>query len=720
MKAEHQFLELEDSRLCVEGKNCCAIARADRAAVLIDGAAYFSVLAEALKRAQRFVFISGWQLDSRVRLNPADPNCPPFGDFLHELVRYNRKLRVYALVWDYAMIFAADREIIPLYGHPWRSHRRIHFRLDGNHPLGASHHQKIVVIDDALAFAGGLDIAEKRWDTSEHRPDDSRRVDSSNRPYPAYHDVQLMVDGDAAAALGQVARERWRRAIRKTIRTPPGRVNDPWPPEVMPDFNEVSVAISRTEPEWDGRPQVKEVEALYLDSIRAARNLIYFENQYLTSPVIGNAIAARLQDAEGPEVVMVLPRETSEWVEQITAVALRSRLLKRLRAEDRFGRFHVYYPFVPGDGKDVRIHAKLCFIDDRLMRIGSANLTNRSMGLDTECDLAIEARNGATQKAIAHQRNRLLAEHLGATPERVAEQHAAEGSLTRAIEKLRGAGRALHMLDGTAPKWLDDMIPEARVVDPERPVRPELLIEELVPGGTRRRAIPGFLRLAVLFACLAALSLIWRSTPLVNVLDPRDLSGWAAFINNAPFAPLWVVGGYTLGGLVLVPVTLLIVVTGATFGPGLGFFYSVFGALVSALVTYALGRIAGRDLVRRIAGSRLGYLQYQISRHGFVSMLFARVVPVAPFAVVNMAAGAAQIRLRDFVLGTLVGMTPGILGIVLLADRLEAVLRDPSIQTASLLFTLAIFFALVALAFGRWYSPKRWRESLQHHLNSAR
>ncbi len=720
MKAEHQLAQLESSRLCAEGRNCCAIAWANRAAVLIDGAAYFSVLIKALEHAQRFVFISGWQLDSRVRLNPADPKCPSFGDFLHGLVYRNRKLRVYALVWDYAMIFAADREIVPLYGHPWRSHRRIHFRLDGSHPLGGSHHQKIVVIDDSLAFVGGLDIAEKRWDTQEHRPDDTRRVSSSGRPYGPYHDVQLMVDGDAAAALGQIVRERWRRATGKAPRTPPGRVNDPWPPEVRPDFNDVSVAISRTEPEWEGRPNVKEVEALYLDSIRAARHLIYFENQYLTSAVIGNAIAARLRDEDGPEIVMVLPRETSEWVEQITAVALRSRLLQRLRAEDRFGRFHVYYPFVPGNGKDVRIHAKVCFADDRLMRIGSANLTNRSMGLDTECDLTIEARDGATRKAIAHQRNRLLAEHLGVTPERVAQQHAAETSLSRAIEKLRGTGRTLQVLDGTAPKWLDDMIPESRVVDPERPVRPELLIEELVPGGTRRRALPGFLRLAVLFACLAALALIWRSTPLVNLFDPSDLGGWAAAIDNRPFAPLWVIAGYTLGALVLVPVTLLIVVTGATFGPALGFFYSVFGALVSALVTYALGRIAGHDLVRRIAGSRLGYVQHQISRHGFVSMLFARVVPVAPFAVVNMAAGAAQIRLRDFLLGTLVGMTPGILAIVLLENRIEALLRDPSIQTASLLFTLAIFFAIVALAFGRWCSPKRWRETLQHNVSSLR
>jgi uncharacterized membrane protein YdjX (TVP38/TMEM64 family) len=348
-----------------------------------------------------------------------------------------------------------------------------------------------------------------------------------------------------------------------------------------------------------------------------------------------------------------------------------------------------------------------------LIRVGSANLNNRSMGLDTECDLAIEARNPAAEKSIASLRARLLAEHLGVSPETVAETYAAERSLSRAIETLRGGGRTLQILDGTVPEWLNDMVPEAAVLDPERPLRPDELVQQFLPEGTRRRAAPGFVRLAVLLTCLAGLALIWRSTGLVDLLDPRDLSGWAASINDSPFAPLWVVAGYTLGSLVLAPITLLIIATGATFGPALGFFYSLFGSLASAFVTYGLGRLAGKEIVRRIAGSRLGHIQRQISRHGFVSMLIARVVPVAPFAVVNMVAGAAQIRLRDFLLGTLVGMTPGIFAIVILEDQLEEVLRDPAIESASLLLGLAVFFGLMAVAFHRWFSRKRWREPLQ-------
>jgi phospholipase D1/2 len=238
---------------------------------LVDGAVYFSTLTATLERAQRFIFITGWQLDSRVRLDPRNPGSPLFGDFLHDLVRHNRKLRIYVLLWDFAMIYAADREIIPLYSYQWRTHRRIHFRLDDTHPVGASHHQKIVVVDDAVAFAGGMDIAEHRWDTSDHLSQDPHRVDSLGRLYPPNHDVQLMVDGDAAAALGRLVRERWRRATGKRLRVVARLARDPWPLRVTPDLEHVLVAICRTEPAYDVRQKVREVESLYVDSIRRAR-----------------------------------------------------------------------------------------------------------------------------------------------------------------------------------------------------------------------------------------------------------------------------------------------------------------------------------------------------------------------------------------------------------------------------------------------------------------
>jgi phosphatidylserine/phosphatidylglycerophosphate/cardiolipin synthase-like enzyme/uncharacterized membrane protein YdjX (TVP38/TMEM64 family) len=701
---------MESLRICVPGKNCCAIVQANRAAFLVDGEAYFSALAATLKRAQRSIVIAGWQLDSRFRLDPSDTASPGFGDFLHSLVRRNRQLRVYILLWDFAMIYAADREIIPLYAHPWRTHRRILFHLDSNHPLGASHHQKIVVVDDAVAFAGGLDIAEHRWDTPSHRPQDPRRVDSLGRSYPPYHDVQLMVDGDAATALGELVRERWWRATGKRLRRIAAEESgDQWPPELRADLQDVSVAVSRTEPGYDSRDEIREVESLYLDSIRQARRIIYLENQYLSSVTLGDALAARLQETEGPEIILVLPQQTSEWLEQVSMAVLRSRLLTRLRAADRFGRLHVYYPIVEDENVQVRVHSKVCFIDDRLLRVGSANLNNRSMGLDTECDLAIEAVEPSLTDTIAALRNRLLAEHLGVSPEKVAQEHATAGSLVGGIENLRGGKRTLGVLDGSVSTTLDSMVPEAAVIDPERPLSPDALMQEFMPTAARRRAAPGLVRLAVMLLCLAALAGVWRWTFMLSSVDYGSLASWTALLTDSPFAPLWIAGLFTLGTLILMPITLLIVATGVAFGPALGFSYALWGASVSALVSYGLGRLAGRETIRRFTGPRLGRVQRQISRHGFISMLFARVVPIAPFVVVNLVAGAVQIRLRDFLLGTVVGMSPGIFAIVVLEKQLQRAVQDPAIGNIALLIGLAIFFALLGIAFYRWYSARRVR-----------
>jgi phosphatidylserine/phosphatidylglycerophosphate/cardiolipin synthase-like enzyme/uncharacterized membrane protein YdjX (TVP38/TMEM64 family) len=706
----------EQARICEIGKNCWRIAQAERAKFFVDGEAYFAVLAATLKRAQRSIMIAGWQLDSRVRLTPGEKDSPSFGDFLHQLIHRNRKLRVYVLLWDFAMIYAADREILPLYAHPWRTHRRIHFRLDSNHPVGASHHQKIVVVDNAVAFAGGQDIAEHRWDTPDHLFEDPRRVDSMGTLYPPYHDVQMMVDGEAAAALGDLLKERWRRVTGRSLRGTAPRAGDPWPPEFEPDLGAVSVAISRTEPAYEDRPESREIEALHLDSIRAARRLIYIENQYLTSSIIGDAIAASLEQEQGPEIVFVLPGETAEWLERVTMAVLRARLLKRLRAADRFGRLHVYYPFVQSELNEIRVHSKVAIVDDVLVRVGSANLNNRSMGLDTECDLSIEAVEPGTAQAIAEFRNRLLAEHLGVSPDKVAREHAMHGSLARTIDSLRAENHTLKPLVPDVSEELDEMIPQAAVLDPERPLDADELITLFMPPGVRRRVAPGLVRLSATLCLIALLLLLWRSTPLAALLDPQTVSGWTNWIFASPFAVLWVALIFTVSSLVLLPVTLLIVATGATFGPWLGFIYALCGCLFSATVTYGIGRLAGKPNVRRIAGVNLGRVQRQISRQGFLSMLFARIIPVAPFSIVNVVAGANNVRLRDFLLATVIGMAPGIVMLVVLEDQFEQLLQDPTIGRFALLVGLAGFFAVLGAVFYRWYSRRRNGRRLRTHI----
>ncbi len=426
------------------GENCWRIEPAGRAAFLIDAAEYFKAFASAVRRAKRSVYIAGWDIHSRTRLlrEHPDSGAPPQGpaelrEFLIDIVSRNKKLHVHLLIWDFAMVFLLDREIFPVFQFDWKTSRRIHLHLDSNHPVGASHHQKMVVIDDRLAFLGGLDLTQQRWDTQAHLPDDPRRTAPSGTRYGPFHDVQAAVEGPVAAALGDLFRERWRRASGKKL-DPPAVTSDPWPEDLAADVQSTEFGIARTEAAYRDRPEVREVEKLHLDAIAAAHRTIYMENQYLTSTRVAEALARRLGEDQGPEVVLISSNAAGGWLEQATMGVRMLKFLDVVRSADRHDRLRVLYPVTGKGGREepVKVHAKVTVIDNRLLRIGSANLTNRSMGLDTECDLAMEAGTDEAAAAIRRFRNRLLAHQLGQPSEAVGEALAEDGSLVSLVEHL--------------------------------------------------------------------------------------------------------------------------------------------------------------------------------------------------------------------------------------------------------------------------------------------
>ena len=180
--------------------------------------------------------------------------------------------------------------------------RHVRFGFDDRHPVGGSHHQKIVVVDDQLAFCGGIDLTGHRWDTAAHRVEEPARTTPLARPYGPYHEIQAMVTGPVAASLGVLARDRWRALGEERmppLRAPPTTSG---PPTSTPDLADVDVAIARTMPRSETEPAVRECEALFLDSIAAAKRTIYIESQYFTNDVLGAALAARLREPDGPEV----------------------------------------------------------------------------------------------------------------------------------------------------------------------------------------------------------------------------------------------------------------------------------------------------------------------------------------------------------------------------------------------------------------------------------
>ena len=693
-----------------EGRNCWQITEASRVKFLIDGEAYFSALADALDQARESILIVGWDFDSRVRLGyQAAGGGPSIGDVLNSLAAHRRALQIHILVWDFAMIFALDREMMPFFGPGWRRHPRVHFHMDGNHPVGASHHSKIVAIDDSLAFAGGLDIAKGRWDTPEHRGDDPRRADFSGTVLPPHHDAQMAVAGETAAALGELARRHWWRATGQRLRAP-RRNSDLWPRDIAPDLFQAPVAIARTEPAYGGAKEIREIETLFRDAVAGARRWIYIENQYLSSAAVADALATRLEEADGPEVVMVISQASYGWLEGATMDVVRGRLMKRLRAADRYRRLRVYCPIVARAAKYcMSVHSKLLLIDDRLVRVGSANLSNRSMGFDTECDLAIEAKGRRDiEAAIARVRNTLLAEHLGSNPERVAELLRETQSLIGVIRALRGKSeRTLEFVDSAVPEWLDQMIPESAVVDPESPLAPESLVEEFVVserhGSGSRALLRGLLILAGLLTLVAA----WRWTGLREWLDLGAVVRAAAWLRQTDQAWLWAIGAFPAGGIIGFPVTLLIFASAFLVRSWPAIVCSLIGCILSAMLLYGIGRGLGRKMVRRLAGGRLNRVNRLISKQGVLAVTAVRMVPVAPYSLVNLAAGAARVPFRDFILGTLLGMSPGVVGITFFTGQLEQMIRRPSV------LSLLVLIGILLLMFGGIIGLRRWITSKQ-------
>jgi phosphatidylserine/phosphatidylglycerophosphate/cardiolipin synthase-like enzyme len=429
------------------GETCWRVETADRVAMLVDSGAYFAAALSAMRRAKRSIMLLGWGFDPRTRLRP-DPSGEEhgpdeIGNLLRKLSKERPELDIHILIWKSAFPISASQHFFPHRARKWFTRTRVNFQLDASVPFGACHHQKVLIIDDALAFCGGGDFGVDRWDSTAHLDKDGRRTMPGGLQHAPRHEVMMMVDGRAARALGDLARERWRTSqeCRSLPAPPPGMPidSDPWPPYIQPRFRDVRIAIARTEPAWRGATEVRETEALHLKAIARARRTIYLENQYFTSVIVGEALVKRLAEPDGPEVVLVSTLHSPSYFDRWTMDRTRWRLVERLKRADVHGRFRALSPHTE-EGRPIIVHSKVSIIDDQLLRAGSTNLNHRSAGFDTECDLALEAGDAEARAGILAFRAHLLGHYLGIGSAAVqAAIDAADGLIGPAIDALNTA-----------------------------------------------------------------------------------------------------------------------------------------------------------------------------------------------------------------------------------------------------------------------------------------
>ena len=432
------------------------------ASVLIDYDNYYHALHNSIVKAQKSIFLVGWDIDSRVELVrgvDAEHTSAPvtFYDLIVWKSEKDPHVQIYLNRWDFSMFFADKRELFS--GKKWRKTglNNIHFIMDGKTTMGGCHHQKIAVIDDEVAYSGGMDITRGRWDRRQHHVvnkfRDQAEPDEEVKETCPYHDVHTVFSGEIVKTLSDWTRERWEIASDIPLCQKNSAITDTmpatWPESVEPDFQDVNVAIARTLPHTYFMEQTEEILPLLLDEISQAENFIYIENQYLTNIDIANAIHKQMILQPKLRVVMISSYDPNGYFEKVAMWGGRMRFRQIIENEGLKDRVVLAYPMCEerDEVAKIRVHSKVLVIDDKILHVGSANMNNRSMGFDTECDVSIYASTENQKTKITDIRNDMIKEHTGLEFDQINTIVSGEKSLQTLIDNDRPSRQKLITID---------------------------------------------------------------------------------------------------------------------------------------------------------------------------------------------------------------------------------------------------------------------------------
>ena len=469
------------------GRNCWRIDAASATGLLVDGRDYYRAFYHAALEAEQYICIFGWQFDSNAALLRGEDAGEAQGkvqllEFLNELCERKPVLRIFMLAWNYSMIYSLDREWFQNWYFNWSTNERLKFCYDSSDTFDASHHQKFVVIDGAIGFVGGIDLCASRWDDRNHRLNNPLRVNSGGESYRTFHDLQSYHTGPVVRHLAELFRQRWQSACGECIDlavAPLEQVSLTFKPTLPLAGRQV--AICRTEVPKDrgvGKP-VLEIRQLFIDAIDAAERLVYVENQYCSSEALAEALIERMRQRRRTrlQIVLLIAKDADEFLEQLSIGITQSRIIRRLKevAVETGHDIGIYYPAsIAADGTEAPtyIHSKLLLVDDRFLSIGSANMNNRSMGYDTELNVAWDDLPGsALSDSIRAARVTLLGEHTGFGVQADNRLGAVNG-LVNYLNELADSGRSrLRHHPARSPSeeygWLTTIFPDGLPFDSE-------------------------------------------------------------------------------------------------------------------------------------------------------------------------------------------------------------------------------------------------------------
>jgi phosphatidylserine/phosphatidylglycerophosphate/cardiolipin synthase-like enzyme/uncharacterized membrane protein YdjX (TVP38/TMEM64 family) len=684
--------------------NAFSWATGQRAWIYWDAANYFKAFIEACSNATHEIFITGWDIHSETNLAPDwDGSWVPrrwsLNHFLLSLLESKPDLHINLLCWDYAPIYLLEREKLQALRFGWFSHPRMHFKMDAAHPVGASQHQKFVVVDQSIAFLGGLDLTIRRWDSCKHEARHVLRVDPEGQPYGPYHDIQIAFTGSQAKRVAELFCERWKKATEDELLL--RSIKHEFRPQMLPDvyaFEDVMLGLSQTLPSFRDNIPSFEIAQLYQDCLEAAEHHIILENQYLTSRHIVEILANVLRKKAGPELVIILPELAGGWLEQNTMGLLQAQALYALRKADEHERLQVFFPAQRDLAKTkgyITVHSKVMVVDSRIISVGSANLNNRSMGFDSELNATLQL-----QKPCYGFTAQLLSHHTEAKASDVKEILEQGGSVREAIQLLnrRSAKRFLQKfpIQAAGPMLLD-----AELVDAERPS----IVEEGMDRWSHLMQILsrkiGFSSPKVMFALGFMLLLLFMvGLYMISRLAPLSYYRMLAFFRGAGMETLLHHGfiplSFALGGLLFVPINIMILATAALLPMNQALAHIVLGIVANVSTAYLVGHAVGRYFFRRFFGAKMRNILRWVGNGHFLTLVALRILPVAPNSLINLTAGIGHVPFLRFLAATLVGMTPGVLILVVFQKSLFTVLETPEVVSILLLVALIALTLVVA------------------------
>jgi phosphatidylserine/phosphatidylglycerophosphate/cardiolipin synthase-like enzyme len=371
--------------------------------VLIDGAEALPRIAEELSRAQSHVHLTGWFISPELQLTREEEPVI-VRNLLAELAE---RVDVRVLLWQGAPVpaFRPSRGDVRRVRENLVRHTRIRSSVDGSTGLTHCHHEKTIVIDDRVAFVGGIDLTldgGDPFDTATHRA----------RGGIGWHDAAVRLEGPAVVDVAEHFRLRWRAAATEELARP----------EDAQPAGDLELQVTRTLPASTYRAAKRgdySILASYVGALRSAERLVYLENQFLWSPEVVQVLIDKLQDPPSDDfrVVVLLPARANDGAD-----ISRGQIAALIDADDGAHRFLACTVYArAGKLRDiVYVHAKIGIVDDRWFTIGSANLNAHSLFNDTEMNIV------SLDPSLAREtRLRLWAEHLEATADEVAGDPAA-------------------------------------------------------------------------------------------------------------------------------------------------------------------------------------------------------------------------------------------------------------------------------------------------------